>query len=139
MNTQNAAGRAPNGRPVLGDIKPGDLVFVRGSERYIPARVVKAARVWIELEATGDTRSWRMRRDTQEQATQYSGSSASFVTAEQRAWDERLRDARKFLNSQGIRVERYVIGSGNLDGGGPWWGREIELADLIRREIDATP
>lgn len=119
-------------RPELGTLTPGMTVYVRrsandmrwrpASERYIEARVVKAARVWIDLASANDTWStWRMRRDTQDEGTGYTGSQKSFVTPEQRRWDERLRAAREVLDEQGI-----TIGMGS-----PWRGREIELANLL--------
>jgi len=124
-------------RPETPEISEGDLLFVRRSpndmrgrdesERYIPARVVKAARVWIVLEATGEGaligHAWRMRRDTRDEATQYISDNASFVTPEQKAWDEAQHEAEAFLREQGISIEWT----------GPWHGREQELADLIRK------
>lgn len=127
------------GLPPLGDIKVGDEVFVerssndmRGrdkSDRYIPARITKVARVWIEIESTDGARrwprNWRMRRDTQNQGTQYIGSDARFLTPAQHEQVERLRVAMTFLREQGITVERNS----------PWLDRTPELADLIRSHI----
>lgn len=122
-------------RPDLGELTPGQPVMVRRSpndsrgrkpeDRYIPAVVVKAARVWVDLErlGTGWPQSWRMRRDTQDEGTQYSGSNASFATMEQHAWDETQIWARGVLEENGIR----------LDHRSRWDGREIELADLISK------
>ena len=127
-------------RPTLGELKVGAEVFVRrssnemrgrdASERYIPAKVTKASRIWIELQevwAEGHThefitpRTWRMRRDKQDEGTQYPDSDASFVTPAQREYDDRASEARSYLAEHGIRVER-----------GSWYGREVELADLLR-------
>lgn len=122
-------------RPELGELTPGQPVMVRRSaidnrgrkpeDRYIPAVVVKAARVWVDLERSGDgwPQSWRMRRDTQSEASDYSGSDASFATMDQHAWDETHTRAQDLLKENGIRVEFGSI----------WKGREIELADLISK------
>lgn len=122
-------------RPELGELTPGQSVMVRRSvnemrgikpeDRYIPAVVVKAARVWVDLKRVGKgwPQSWRMRRDTQSESTRYSGSNASFATMEQHAWDETQTWARGVLKENGIR----------LDHQSPWKGREVELADLISK------
>ena len=121
-------------RPELGELKPGQQVMVyrsrngmrnRSPEEYaIPAQVVKAARVWVELEAPEGAlyrQTWRMRRDTQDEGTQYSGSNDQFVTIEQHEWEETRRWALGFLRENGIDIRRA----------GTWDGREIELADII--------
>jgi hypothetical protein len=123
-------------RPPLPDTLTPDMpVWVRRSpngmrrrtsdEHYIEARIVKAARVWVEIEAVGEgplnRQTWRMRRDTQDEATQYSDSDASFLTEEQYRWQRRLDNARAYLSEQGIRVEE-----------GPWRDREVALADVLR-------
>lgn len=122
-------------RPPLGDLKPGDEVFVRRSANdmqgrsngslYIPARVAKASRVWIEIEVEGSWKTYRMRRDTQDEATQYSGSNSSFRTPEQKQWEVRQADGRRFLDEQGITLQMRS----------PWLGREAELADVIRPHV----
>lgn len=124
-------------RPELGELTEDQRVIVVRSpndqrrctpkERYIPARIVKASRVWIEMERADlqpsqlGHRTWRMRRDTQDEATDYSGRNARFVTLEQHAWEEARRWGREVLDSNGIQL---VTGS-------PWREREAELADLI--------
>lgn len=123
-------------RPALGELKPGQPVMIRQSyndtrgrkpeDRYIPAVVVKASRVWIELVSTDEKRyrmSWRMRRDTQDEATQYPGSNASFATLDQHAWDETWRWARDVLIDHGIELRNRS----------PWRGREIEMANLLAK------
>lgn len=121
-------------RPELGTLTVGQQVMVRRSsndmrhrkpeDRYIPAVVVKAARVWIELErADGLRGSWRMRRDTQDEGTQYSGSDARFLTLEQHAWQETRDWALAVLRDHRLTVQP----------GSPWRGREIELADLLAK------
>lgn len=124
-------------RPALGTLTPGQEVMVQLShndsrrklpeERYVPATVRKAARMWVELERVGDgwPREWRMRRDRQDEGSQYSGSNASFATMDQHAWDETDRWARGVLRDQGIDLRRES----------PWIGREIELADLISKAV----
>lgn len=129
-------------RPELGELKPGQKVVVYRSpndmrnqppeERAIPAEVVKAARVWVDLKvdetATDTARfmTWRMRRDSRDEATQYSGSNARFATLEQYEWDETRRWALGLLQENGINIER----------GGKWDGRQVELADILSK---ATP
>lgn len=131
-------------RPQLGELKPGQQVMVRRSandmrgrkaeERYIPAEVVKTARVWVDLKKSGEEASlwsiyrWRMRKDTQDEGGQFSGSNASFATMEQHAWDETRNWAREFLGENGIR----------LDQGSRFCGREVELADIISAGTDRT-
>lgn len=136
-------------RPELGDIKSGDKVMVHrsmndgrrlpASERHVPARVVKASRVWIELEPDvepGDRRSWmtwRMRRDTQNESTQYPGNNASFVTMTQYEYDERVRVADEFLREWGV-----TVASGKWAAGGEQWAdpeRRVKLANLIREHL----
>lgn len=121
-------------RPKLGELEPGQPVMVRRSpndrrgrtaeDRYIPAVVVKAARIWVDLaRAGGRSETWRMRRDTQDEGTQYSGSNASFATMDQHAWDETLAWARAVLKDHGLTV----------DPRSSWRGREIELADILAK------
>lgn len=122
-------------RPELGTLTVGQQVMVRRSssdmrgrsadQRYIPARVTKVARVWVTLEATTHPHRgiWRMRLDTQDEGTQYSGFNASFVTLDQHAWDETATWAVATLWDHGI----------NLHSDSPWRGREIELADLLAK------
>jgi hypothetical protein len=92
--------------------------------------VVKAARVWVDLErADGLRGNWRMRRDTQDEGTPYSGSNASFLTMDQHAWTETRDWALAVLKDHGI----------DLRSNSPWRGREIELADiLVCRACQAT-
>lgn len=141
-------------RPELGEIKQGDEVFVRRSFnesreqlpecRYIPARVVKVARVWIDLCADPARMSedvdrinlarkaWRMRRDTQDEGDrQYTQRNASFLTPAQREWEDRLSDAKQYLKEQGIEIKGWV--GIKHDAPGPWRGREVELAALLRK------
>lgn len=137
-------------KPELGELTVGQSVMVRrspndmhrrkGEDRYIPATVVKTARVWVDLEGMEETwkRTWRMRRDTQDEGTQYSGSNASFLTMDQHAWEETRSWALATLKDHGLTVESCS----------PWRGREIELADHLAKldplmtlpdEIDLAP
>jgi len=129
------------GRPELGELAVGQDVIVYLSsndsrrktrdQTRVPARVTKAARVWIELERVGDgyPKTWRMRRDVQGEGTQYPGSNAHFATKEQYEWDETAAWAHGILREQGITVEHRS----------PWKNREIELADLIAAHLQAGP
>ena len=125
----------PRKRPELGTLETGQPVMVRrspndmrgrpASQRYIPATVIKAARVWVDLEGKDGTwkRTWRMRRDTQDQGTQYSGSNDSFLMMDQHAWTETRDWALATIHDHGLTVESRS----------PWRGREIELADLLAK------
>jgi hypothetical protein len=62
-----------------------------------------------------------MRRDTQDEGTQYSGNNDRFLTLEQHAWEETRNWALGVLAENGI----------DLRHGSAWCGREIELADMI--------
>lgn len=126
---------AENIRPELGKLEQGQQVMVRRSlndsrgrmleDRYIPARVTKVGRVWVTLEATTHPHRgiWRMRLDTQDEGTKYSGSNASFLTMDQHAWDETRDWALATLRDHGI----------DLRSDSPWRGREIELADHLAK------
>ena len=124
-------------RPELGELTVGQPVMVRRSsndmrrrppeQRYIPATVVKVGRVWVTLEGQEpgwrSSRQWRMRLDTQNEASQYSGSNASFLTMDQHAWEETASWAMAVIRDHGLTVESRS----------PWRGREIELADLLAK------
>lgn len=124
----------PITRPALPESLPtGTPVWVRrspnasrgnGGSNYIEARIVSAARIWVKIEAVDGSQTWRMRRDSQDEATQYSGNNYSFLTEAQYAYRRRLDSATAFLAEQGIRIER-----------GPWHGRQIELADALRTAL----
>lgn len=126
-------------RPPLGELEAGQPVMVRRSaghmrgrpveDRYIPAVVVKAARVWVEIAMsdvdlpTWSLYRWRMRRDTQNEGASYSSGNASFATLDQHSWDEAMDRARGVLAENGINLERDSL----------WRGREVELADMISK------
>lgn len=97
-------------------------------DRYIPAVIVKAARVWVDLVQKDHADAspwsiyrWKMRRDTQNEGSDYSGSNASFLTLDQHAWEETQSWAREILKDNGLVIDRDSR----------WRGREVELADLI--------
>lgn len=126
-----------NERPALGELKPGDMVLVRRSandmrrrpdtDRYIKAEVVTAARIWITIRHADlrYAKEWRMRRDTQDEATQYSGSNCSFVTPAQHEYDERLRAIDTVIRDAKVRLDN---GCPNKD----WTPERREaLAELI--------
>jgi hypothetical protein len=126
-------------RPELGKLEAGQKVMVRRSSndmrgrdpeaRYIPAVVTKVGRVWVDLsrsDLAGSAighRTWRMRMDRQDEATQYSGSNDSFATLDQHAWDEAQRWAHGVLEEHGIRLESSSR----------WRGQETVLADLLSK------
>lgn len=116
----------PLERPAAGHLREDDSVFVHGrGGKATPARVVKAARVWLTIEAphARGHHLWRMRRDTQNEGTD-SMYQARFVTPAQHQYDERLREANDYLFDQGIELRPYS----------PWREphRRVALADLIR-------
>ncbi len=122
-------------KPELGRVIVGDRLLVipatygRGTREPVEALVIKAGRVWIDLEeinqAPSFRRKWRLRLDTQD-----SGSGDRFVTAEQYAWEQRIHAANAYLNEVGIRPDR----------GSPWYDpeRQITLANLLRQH-DGQP
>jgi hypothetical protein len=125
-------------RPELGELTSGQKVIVYRSsndrrrrepdDHTIPAVVVKAARVWVELASTENRLTWRMRRDTQNEDTPYSGNNARFVTPEQHDWEETRRWALGYLQENGIDIRP----------GSPWRGREVQLADIVSAGTDRT-
>ena len=116
------------------DVQVGDEIFVRPanysrtSVDWVPARVVKAARVWLEISAGVNLRTWRMRRDTQNEGRD-SYYQARFVTPEQREAEEEIDAADAFLRSQRISLERNS----------PWFSqsRRIALATAVKILGDA--
>jgi len=123
----------PPQRPLLGDIKPGDLVLVTDPDRSgskTAAHVVKAARVWIEIKADDSPRKWRMRRDTQNENTGFGYGGHRFVTAEQRTWDQRLEEADAYLAELGIGFRPGRLWSASE--------KRIQLADMIRATTEET-
>lgn len=96
--------------------KPGDrlLVIQSSMSRYgaekqpVEAEVTKVGRVWVELTEINQVRSmartWRMRMDTQrtDNGTNYNDR---FVTAEQYAYEQRMKAVNDCLKDAGIRIE----------------------------------
>lgn len=105
-----------------------DIRGRKPEDRYIPALVSNVARVWVELKATDGRGTWRMRRDTQDEGSQYTGSNASFLTMDQHAWTETRNWAESVLRDSGI----------DLRLNSPWRGREVELADILVTATDRT-
>ena len=94
----------------------------------VPARIVKVARVWVDVESTGKEfpSHWRIRKDTRDEGDRnYSQRNARLYTLEQWAEYQREKEAELLLAEQGIEI-RYSS---------PWYRRKIELADLIRKAI----
>jgi hypothetical protein len=88
--------------PRPGVLKPGDLVTVVTKSPYrdvgtrlTPARVLKAARVWVDLEEVPDHPTayptmWRMRLDTQDDGSSFNLYGPYFRTAEQLEYEKRV-------------------------------------------------
>lgn len=119
--------------PELGPVKVGDTLYVKEPSRRNPEPVevvvTKVGRVWIEMchpeRTTTRYPDYRMRLDTQSTGSG-SGYSSSFVSLVQLAWQKRERAAVDFLKEQGLH-------HWELDTrGGPWRGRLLELANIIR-------
>lgn len=126
-------------RPELpGTLTPGTPVWVlpspngaRRGSTPTEARIVRAARVWVDIESAGTRpmRRWRMRRDTQAEGSQYPGNNERFVTDEQLRWERRRHDALTFLREQGITIESRS----------PWRDQPEGLADILRASIGTRP
>ena len=122
----------PNERPALGEIRVGDEVFVfaghYGRKQPVPvlAHIAKIGRVWLDIDAASSRRTWRMRKDTQNEGSTYS-HQARFLTAAQMEWWERLNDADTFLREQGIMTSISEHGWHKPSG-------RVRLADLIRAD-----
>lgn len=128
----------------MGKLEVGQKVMVRRSpndsrgrapeDQYVPAVVTKVGRVWVDLRRSDLPENalgfgtWRMRIDTQNQASKYSGSNASFATLDQHAWDQTRAWAFGVLKEHGLRV----------DHGTKWYGREIELAETLVAHAEIT-
>jgi hypothetical protein len=128
-------------KPELGRVAVGDRLLVivpRYSSPYpVPTEtdVTKVGRIWVEMEETGQARSfkrtWRLRLDTQDGGSSPSRFVERFVTAEQYAYEERLRTARAALFDAGI----------SLNGNTPWRDdeRSLALANFIRQHDGLDP
>ncbi len=109
-------------RPKLGTVAVGDRVFVGRSGSYAPARITQAGPQVITVLPDSASKAIRFVRETQRQVGGGPNNALEMTTLEQRTYDERKRDAQRFLQVQGI-TPRFDT---------PWWGREVELADIIR-------
>lgn len=94
------------------DVQVGDEVFVLYRTGYretawVPAKVAKASRVWLEIERTDGLfrlrQAWRMRRDTQNEG-ENGIYQARFVTLEQKQVEDEINAADAFLREQGIDI-----------------------------------
>lgn len=114
----------------MGKVEIGDTVIVkirndRLDRRYV---VTNVARVWITVRPEGEMRAGRDRRFRLDNQTDgCPDAMARFYTLDQWADVQRKNEAWAFLRDQGVDVRRD----------GPWWGREIDLADLIRKAIES--
>lgn len=105
-----------NGRPPLGAVKIGTPVTVtdpnaRANQRT-DASIIKASPVWLTIQETDVTgrspRTWKMRRDSQNEATGYGHGGCYFRTTEQQAWENATNHAYAYLRDYGIRVDSTV-------------------------------
>ena len=118
-------------RPALPKLQVGDPAVVVGRQHrshvVYDATITKVGRAWVDLQAVNSPRKWRMRLDTQNEATGYSDSD-SFRTPEQHEWDERLADADKRLRAHGVYP----------DHASPWHNpeRRMRLADLLDQNTE---
>jgi hypothetical protein len=128
-------------KPALGKVAVGDrllLIIPKYNNPYpepVKADVTKVGRVWVEMEETEQVRSfkrtWRLRLDTQNDGTANGRYNERFVTAEQYAWDERVRLAGATLSDAGI----------SLNNSTPWRDddRLLALANYIRQHDGLNP
>lgn len=124
-------------KPELGKVAVGDRLLViarrqaHRDEDPVEAEVTKVARVWIELQAVGDRRTWRMRLDTRTDGSEC-GYPTRFATREQYAIEQRADAAEKYL-----RTVRACP-----DPGSPWFNdpdRLLALANFIRQYDGLDP
>lgn len=122
------------------DVQVGDEVIVvrpmGHRKQHYRAKVVKAARAWLELEeiiGVGASRTypltWRMHR--QSQATQLHSErwGVHFLTLEQHEERERIAKTARILHKHGIDIKPSS----------PWHYRRAELAaalEILAAELD---
>lgn len=128
-------------KPELGPVAVGDRLLViipKYNNPYpepIKADVTKVGRVWIEMEETEQPRSfkraWRLRLDTQDNGTTSGRYGERFLTADQYAWEERIRLVDAALFDAGI----------SLNNSTPWRDgeRRLALANFIREYDGLDP
>lgn len=140
-------------RPELGPLAVGDTVIVyptgmgdrHRSAQPVRCTVTKSARVWIEVvrEDGGFLADYdsRFRKDTQDNRSDTTSGRARFHSEEQYAWALRRDAVREYLRGSGITVEQHVMGRRYDDPRtpGPWYGRELELANLLRAAEGLDP
>lgn len=115
-------------KPELGKVAVGDrLLVIRTNNRIhrepIDAVVVKVGRAWISLEAISGHSAWRMRLDTQDEATGFGYGGDRFVTPAQHEWEQREAEAQRVLSDAMVSVYRGRWGEGE---------RLLALAEFIR-------
>jgi hypothetical protein len=115
----------PTGR--AGATRPHDVRVVSVGPKYV--HVIESGR-YDGYEPTRDR--WRVRKfllaDGKEGAAGTRvGYAASIATVVQYGQAERQRAARRYLFDQGV----------DLRPTSPWWGREPELAEVLKRAVDA--
>lgn len=120
-------------RPELGKLAVGDQVlvfpggFTRSEPEPVQAIVTKVSRVWVEMKRSSEEgwpKEWRLRLDTQHDGTD-SNYRTRFVTQEQYAWEQRIREAHETLRAAKIFPEPNSLWYGNED-------RFLALADFVR-------
>lgn len=133
-------------RPGLGALNVGDTLIMRSGtpgrrdgQTDTAVRVVTVGRKYVHvvlaeyyeryIAATPEARSWRwstrrfLLADQKEGAPgDRVGYSASIATAEQHAYDREHVAADAYLRSEGVDLRRSS----------PWFGREVELAGLLK-------
>jgi len=136
-------------RPELGKVAVGDTLIMRSGpardrQSEVPVRVVTVGRKYLHVvlaehyeqytATPPGIRAWRwsarqfLIEDQHEGArgTRF-GQSASVATAEQHAFDEAAARVYAYLREQRIQIQP----------GSPWQGREAELAEALKRVVDA--
>lgn len=136
----------PAERPPLPKLSKGDTLVMRSGtrgrrdgQRDTEVRVVTVGRKYVHviaadkyeeyLAAAPEARSWRWTLRKFLLADQREGDrgtrigySASIATAEQQAYDVLHLGVAEYLRDQGVTVEQRS----------PWFGREVELANLLK-------
>lgn len=114
--------------------RTGRLTNGKRDDRIVRAVVTEAKRVNLTIEAIGEASGWKhtwtIRRDTRQESRSDAGMYGwAAFTVDEHERNERKRNAYNFLHEQGIQLASY--------GSRPWLGREIELANIIRKAIES--
>jgi hypothetical protein len=143
----------PFDRPETGKVTVGQTVIVypsgsgsrRSAAKPVRCTVSKVGRVWIDVVPEDGSflahYDARFRMDTQGNGSDTGNYRARFLTEDQYAWEQRRNAVREFLREAGIQVGEYVRGLkyGEPSVPGRWYGREAELANLIRAHEGLDP